>query len=58
MAHQLQAIMLAPAQIIASLAAPPEGAARAEPGAYPACRLHARVSRLLKKYLFGRALVS
>jgi len=35
--------MLAPTQTFASLAAPPEDAARAEPRALPACRLHARV---------------
>jgi hypothetical protein len=46
--------MPAPAQTYASFEAPPEGAARTEFRAPPACRLHARVSRLLKKYLFDR----
>jgi hypothetical protein len=44
-AHQLRAIMVAPAQTYVSLAAPPEGAARAAPRATPARRLHARVRR-------------
>jgi hypothetical protein len=44
-AHQLRAIVPAPAQTDASLAAPSEGAARAEPRAHPARRLHARVRR-------------
>jgi hypothetical protein len=42
-AHQLRAIMLAPAQTFASLVALTEGAARAAPRAGPARRLHARV---------------
>jgi hypothetical protein len=42
-AHQLRAIVPAPAQTYASLEAPPEGSAHTEIPAGPACRLHARV---------------
>ena len=41
------AIMRAPTQTYASLAAPPKCATRAEPRAFPARRLHARVRRRL-----------
>ena len=41
----LRALSPAPAHSYASLAAPPEGAARAELRAHPARRLHARVRR-------------
>jgi hypothetical protein len=40
-AHHLRAIVPAPAQTYASLAAPSEGAARAAPRVHPARRLHA-----------------
>jgi hypothetical protein len=42
-AHQLRAIMPPATQTYVSLAAPPEGAARAELRALPGRRLHARV---------------
>lgn len=42
-AHQLRALVPAPTQTYASLAASPEGVARAAPRARSARRLHARV---------------
>jgi len=46
--------MLAPAQTYASLAAPPEGAARTELRTRLACRLHARVGLQPRETLNGR----
>jgi hypothetical protein len=52
-AHQLRAIRHAPAQTYASLAAPSEGAARAEFRAGPPRRLHARVRQRLSEISDG-----